>query len=219
MDNIFSLKQIIEKKTSIKKTLYLVFVDLSKAYDTVPIAKLWKVLEEIKINGTVIKALRKFYEGSTIKIKNGQKVSRGIVITKGLRQGCCISPTLFKIYVENALKTWKRKCGGMGVKMNGKEIIALQFADDQVIMTENRENLQVMTEMIRNEYNKWGLTMNMNKTKYLCIGEDSSNLKMTNNERVENCNQYKYLGIVIENNGRDDTEIKNRIAQGRKAVK
>ena len=85
----------------------------------------------------------------------------------------------FKIYVENALKRWKRKCRGMGVKMNGKELITLQFADDQVIISEIRENLQKMTEEIRNEYNKWGLTMNMSKTKYLCIGEDQSDLMLS----------------------------------------
>ena len=60
MDNIFSLKQIIEKKTSINKDRYLVFVDLTKPYDTVTITKLWKVLEEIQINSTAIKTLNNF---------------------------------------------------------------------------------------------------------------------------------------------------------------
>ena len=77
----------------------------------------------------------------------------------------------------------------MGVKMNVKELIILQFADDQVIITKMRENLEKMIEDIRNECNKWGLSMNVNKTKYLCIGEDISNLKIGNDERVENYKQ------------------------------
>ena len=60
----------------------------------------------------------------------------------------CISSTVFKIYVENALKTWKRMCRGTGVKMNGKELITVRFTDDQVIITEIRENLEKMIEEI-----------------------------------------------------------------------
>ena len=91
MNYTFNLKEIIEKKASINKELYLMSVGITKAYETVPITKLWKVVEEIKINNAVIKALKKFYEGSSIKIKVGQKFSRDIGITNGLRQDCCVS--------------------------------------------------------------------------------------------------------------------------------
>ena len=70
----------------------------------------------------------------------------------------------------------------------GKKI-TIQFADNRVINTVIRENLEKMIEDIRNECNKWGLSMNVNKTKYLCIGEDISNLKIGNDERVENYKQ------------------------------
>ena len=97
--------------------------------------------------------------------------------------------------------------------MNGKELITLHFAKDQVTITEIIENLGKMIEEIRNECNKWRLTMNMNKTKYLCTWEDISDLKIENNERVEDYEQYRYLGIVTENNFRDNAEIKYRISQ------
>ena len=108
----------------------------TKACDTVPIIKLWKVLKEIQINSIVIKALKKFYKGSRIKIKREHIITIHIGITKGLRQGSCNSTTLFKMYAENTLKTWKIKCKG-GVKMNGKELTTFTLKKCSLIKIEN----------------------------------------------------------------------------------
>jgi len=69
-------------------------------------------------------------------------LSEGFEVTKGLRQGCCLSPTLFKIYVEKALNTWKRKCLGMGYNVDNTTICTLQFADDQVVTAQSKEDLK-----------------------------------------------------------------------------
>jgi hypothetical protein len=81
---------------------HLFFVDLTKSYDSMPVLKVWEVLGESNINNTLIKALQNLY-GGTAQVKIGTKLSHPFNITKGLRQGCCISPTLFKIYVRRAL--------------------------------------------------------------------------------------------------------------------
>ena len=70
--------------------------------------------EESSINNTLIKALQNLYS-NTAKVKTGNILSQPISITEGLRQGCCISTTLFKIYIQKALEEWKRKCFGMGI--------------------------------------------------------------------------------------------------------
>ena len=67
---------------------------------------------------------------------------RGIGITKGLRQGCCMSPSLFKMCVENFLKTCTMECTSKGVNMNAKELITLHFTADQIIITDIRQNLK-----------------------------------------------------------------------------
>jgi len=72
------------------------FIDLTKAYDSIPILKLWEVLGELNINNILIKALKNLY-GNTAQVKIGNKLSHHFNITKRLRQRCCISPTLFKI--------------------------------------------------------------------------------------------------------------------------
>jgi hypothetical protein len=129
-------------------------------------------LGDSNINYTLIKALENICD-STSQVKIGNKLSDPFNITKGLRQGCCISPTLFKIYIRNALEEWKSKCHRMGIPLENTTLYTLQFADDQVNLAGDKEDLEYMTHKLKQTYEKWGLDMNLNKTKYLCIGETS----------------------------------------------
>jgi hypothetical protein len=93
----------LKKRNATNQETHLLFVDLMKAYDSIPISKLWKVLGESNINNTLIKALQNLYS-NTAQVKTGNILSHPFNITKGLCQGCCISPTLFKIYIRKALE-------------------------------------------------------------------------------------------------------------------
>jgi hypothetical protein len=75
-------------------------------------------------------------------------------ITKGLRQGCCISPTLFKIYIRKALEEWKRKCHGMGILLENTTLYTLQFADDQAVLAGDKEDLEYMTGKLKETQEK-----------------------------------------------------------------
>jgi hypothetical protein len=94
------MKKVIEKRNA---TNPLIVCRYDKACDNIPILKLWEVLGESNINYTLIKTLQNIYD-STSQAKFGNKLSRHFNITKGLRQGCCISPTLFKIFIRKALE-------------------------------------------------------------------------------------------------------------------
>lgn len=218
-DNLFCLKQIMEKKINTGRSIHLLFIDLAKAYDNVPVSMLWEAMEETNINNVIIKTIQELYKDTTIKIKTGERLSKGFTVTKGLKQGCCLSPTLFKIYIEYALKNWKKKCSGMGIQINDKIIYTLQFADDQVLLAQDKEDLEYMTRKIKEEYEKAGLSMNVKKTRYLCVGEEAVDLDLENGEKIAVCDHYKYLGVRIEKDGRDEKEIRERIGQGRRAIK
>jgi hypothetical protein len=60
---------------------------------------------------------------------------------------------------------------------------------------------------LKETYEKWGLDMNLNKTKYLCIGQTHSNLKLDKDSKIESCQEYKYLGVIFDTSGIDDKEI------------
>ena len=76
----------------------------------------------------------------------GNELSEEFPTSKGLLQGCCMSPTLFKIYMDVVLKEWVTQCGKMGIKIGDKHLSHLFFADDQVNITQNKEVLKLVTE-------------------------------------------------------------------------
>lgn len=86
-DNVFCLKHLIEKKTAKDQEIHITFIDLQKAYDTVPIVKLWEVLEESGMNRTLIQAVKNIYDGSRSKVNIGNSVTESFPVTKDLRQG------------------------------------------------------------------------------------------------------------------------------------
>jgi len=145
--------------------------------DNIPLINLWKVLEETRISYTLIKTVKELYSKSFSYIKQGSLLSEAFEVPKGLRQGCCISPTLFKIYAEKALNIWKRKCSGMGYNLDNTTIYTLQFADDHVVMAQNKDDLEYMCLKFQEKYSKWGLTMNIAKTKNMSLGTDTNHLE------------------------------------------
>ena len=172
IDGIFTLRNLIEKRVCRGLTTHLAFVDLHKAYDTVPQNKLWTSLYKNGVSTTYVRAVKEFYSNCMSMVKIGNKVSSEFLVTKGLRQGCTMAPTLFKIYLEEALGEWKRKCSGMGIPVGGEIMYTLLFADDQVIVAGDMDDLSYMLRKLKDEYEKWGLKINMSKSEYLKMGDD-----------------------------------------------
>lgn len=79
-----------------------------------------------------------------------------------------MSPTLFKIYLSEALKHWRKKCSQMGIPINDNlSLYTLHFADDQIVMAQDKEDLEYMTRKLIKEYEKWGLELNKKRTRYV----------------------------------------------------
>jgi hypothetical protein len=146
---------------AVNQPLHLLFVDLEKAYDSVPLQSLWKALERCNISSNIIRAITRLYEKSFSKIKIGKQLSSGFYITKGLRQGCSLLPTLFKIYIQNALENWQKICAKMGLEIQDTTIYSLLFADDQLLIAQDYEDLEYMTRTLIDEYELWGLKLNV----------------------------------------------------------
>ena len=94
----------------------------------------------------------------------------------------------------------------------------LQFADDQGVVAGDKGDLEYMTRKLKETYEKWGLDVNLNKTKYLFTEETHSNLKLDKDSEIEFCQEYKYLGVIFDTSGTDDKEIRSRVIQARKCI-
>ena len=75
-----------------------------------------------------------------------------------------------------------------------------------------------MARKLKEEYEKWGLTTNLEKTKYVCMVERKEILKFDGGEKIKPCTECTYLGMKIDQLGDNKTEIKHRISQTRKAI-
>jgi hypothetical protein len=79
IDHICCLKQLIEKKMAVDQPLHLLFVDLKKAYDSVPLKNLWKVLEHYNLSNNISRAIKRLYENSFSKIKIGKQLFQDFI--------------------------------------------------------------------------------------------------------------------------------------------
>jgi hypothetical protein len=97
-------------------------------------------------------------------------------------------------------------------------LFALHFTDDQVVIAQDKEDAEYLCRKLKEEYQNWGLTLNMDKTKYLCVGDPTEDLQLDEGIKVQACEQYVYLGVKIDKSGRCKREISSRIAKGRRTV-
>ena len=97
-------------------------------------------------------------------------------------------------------------------------IYTLQFADDQVVMAQSKEDLEYTCRKCQEEYSKWALTTNIAKTKYMSLGTDTNYLGVDNGDIIAGCTECKYLGSIFTKDGRDTKNIRHRVTQARKVM-
>ena len=99
-DKIANIHWIIKIVREFQKNIYFCFVDYAKAFDCVDHNKLWKILKQIGIPDHLTCLLRNLYAGQESTVRTGHGTTDSFQIRKGVRQGCILSPCLFKLYAE-----------------------------------------------------------------------------------------------------------------------
>ena len=100
IDQVFSLRMIVEKYLAVDRKVFSVFIDLEKAYDRVDRLLLWKVLAEYGVNGKLLRAIQAMYDNSRACVRMSGRESGLFQIDKGVRQGCVMSPWLFNVFLD-----------------------------------------------------------------------------------------------------------------------
>ena len=202
-DHIFTLKSIINNYCIKKrKKLYCCFIDFKKAFDSVwREAMLFKLLS-LGMGGKFYFLLKNMYLHTQSRVKFSQGMSPHFYSELGIKQGDCLSPILFNIFINDMQEIFTNNCDP--VQVNKLKLNHLLFADDLVILSETNQGLQNSLDKLHQYTEKWILDINIDKTKTLTFqryGKRITNMFHIGNVDIEQVNKYTYLGITFDSSG------------------
>ena len=166
-DLIANIHWITEKQRKFQKNIYLCFIDYTKAFDCVDHNKLWKILKEMGIPDHLTCLLRNLYESQEATVRTGHGTADWFRVGKGIRQGGILSPCLFNLYAEYIIWNVRLDEAQAGIKIAGRNIHNLRYADDIILMAKSEEELKSLLMKVKEESKKAGLKFNIQKTKIM----------------------------------------------------
>ena len=137
-DKIASIHWIIEKQESSRKTSISALLTMPKPLTVLDHNKLWKILKEMGIPDHLTCLLRNLYAGQEATVRTGHGTTDWF---QGLRQGCILSPCLFNFYAEYIMRNAGLEEAQSGIKIAGRNINHLRYANDTTLMAESEEEL------------------------------------------------------------------------------
>ena len=138
-DQIANICWIFKKAREFQKNIYFCFIDYAKAFDCVDHNKLWKILQEMGIPDHLTFLLRNLCADQEARIGTGHGTTDWFQIRKGVHQGCILSPCLFNLSGEYIMRNAGLDEAQAGIKIAGRNINNLRYADDTTLMAESEE--------------------------------------------------------------------------------
>ena len=214
-DHIYTLQSIINKYCFSKKDkLFCCFVDFKKAFDSVWREALFYKLLKLGIHGNFYLLLKDMYNNTKTCISLGKGLTKAFDVDLGIKQGDCLSPILFNLYVNDIGEIFDTHCNP--VSLETFNLNHLMFADDLLLLSETPQGLQNCLYRLEKYSKKWCLDVNIKKTKVVVFQKFGRKPKYKfnlNGENVESVQSYTYLGINFNKSctfktAADDLKIK-----------
>ena len=184
---------IIEKAREFQKSIYFCFIDYANTFDCVDHHKLWKILQEMGIPAQLTCLLRSLCAGHKATVRAGHGTTDWFQIGEGVRQGYILSPYLFNLYAEYIMTNAGLEEAQAGVKIARRNINNLRYADDTTLMADTEEELKSILMKVKEESEKVGLKLNIQKTKIMASSPITS--WQIDGERVETVSDFIFGGL------------------------
>ena len=155
-DQVADICWVIEKAREFQKNIYFCFIEYVKVFDCVDHNKLWKILKEMGIKDHLTCLLRNLYVGQEATVRTVHGTTDWFQIGKGIRQGYILSPCLFNFYAEYIMRNAGLEEAHTGIKIAGRNINNLRYADDINLMAEREEKLKSLLMKVKEESEKVG---------------------------------------------------------------
>ncbi|XP_072039554.1 uncharacterized protein [Amphiura filiformis] len=185
-DMLFAARQVQEKRREHNLDLYMVFVDLTKAFYSVSRDGLWRLLLKIGCPPRVVKIIRSFHDGMMVRISDLRTTSEAFPVSNGTKQGCVMVLLLFSIIFSAMLQDAFKDCnegvlirfrseGGIfnlqrlkaKTKVSLSLLRELLFADDCALIAYTEEDLQSILNDFARAATRYGLTISIKKTEVM----------------------------------------------------
>ena len=153
----------MEKAREFQENIYFCFIDYAKAFDCVDHNTLWKILKEMGIPDQLTCLLRNLYAGQEATVRTGHGTTDWFQIGKEVCQGCILSPCLFNLYAEYIMRNAELEETQAGIKIAGRNINHLRYADVTTLMAETEEELKSLLIKVKEESEKVGLNSTFRK--------------------------------------------------------
>ena len=160
--------------------------------------------------------LRNLYAGQEAIVRTGHGTMGWFQIGKGVQQVCLLSPCLFNFYADYIMRNTGLEETSTGIKTAGRNINNLRYADDTTLMAESEEELKGLLMKVKEESEKVGLQLNIQKTKIMASSPITS--WQIDGETMETVRDFIFLGSKITADGDCSHEIKKRLLLGRKIM-
>ncbi|KAK3567826.1 hypothetical protein QTP86_027231 [Hemibagrus guttatus] len=172
---------------------------MEKAYDRVPREELWYCMRK---SGVAEKYGRVVQDMTVLRCAVGQTEEFNVEV--GLHQGSALSPFLFAIVMDQ-----------LSEEVRQESPWTMMFADDIVICSESREQVEENLERWRFALERRGMKVSRSKTEYMCVNErEGSGTVRLQGEEVKKVQEFKYLGSTVQSNGEGGKEVKKRVQAG-----
>ena len=178
--------------------------------------KLWKILQEVEIPDHLTFLLRNLYAGQEATVRTRHVTTDWFQIGKGVHQNCILSPCLFNLYEEYVRKNPGLDEAQAGIKIARRNINNLRYANDITLMAESEEELKSLLMKVKEESEKAGLKLNIQKTKIMASSPIAS--WHIDGKTMETVTDFIFLGFKITADSDCSYEIKRCLLLGRKVM-
>ena len=203
VDNMFVLQSVIQRYlNTYNGKIYTMFVDFSKAFDSVQRQRLWALCHTNGISNKMTKLLSSIYDNVKACVRSNNILSETFDVNIGVRQGCVLSPFLFSFFINELATQIIDNCSnGIQLHPDMFHLFLLLFADDIVLISSTVRGLQRQINELEKYCRQSCLTVNMEKTKVIVFKKGGKLAKTEKwyymGRNVEVVNSYKYLGVYF----------------------
>ena len=151
------------------------------------------------LHGKILQLVKAIYKSTKCAVKYDDKLTQFFDFTKGVRQGCPLSPLLFNLYVNDLIELIDSATKSP-VTINGVNVNSLMYADDLVVLAHSEADLQEKMNILSNYCNDWKLEINTKKTKCMVFNRGNKLCKaniVVNGKGIDNVKHFKYLGFTL----------------------